>query len=309
MKYIKITCGWATSEQITKRLLSQFKTPEIDLTNISFVHDHTYDLLVVMGYFTEDLRDGGSCVVFPQEPTWTGNHQKSFSKPQCGRTNEDICVLGFDTHYYTPQDIVTETIAHMFYGGVGPVSEGYDFWNYDYLINEIFNKTKGFCSFVSQLGLDNRPYESGCLYSDRINLISNIHSQAPYMDFYGWGNKDNLKPGVAQKGPVIKDYQFSLAIENSYEKNYLSEKFYDCILTNTIPIYYGCPNIKDYWPEEGYILLDNIKDHSRVADKLYQIYENQEEIYNRMLPELLRIKTRYFKEFNLLKKILTYVQT
>jgi 6-phosphogluconate dehydrogenase len=37
MKKIRLCANWDTSENITERLLKQFKTPEIDLTNIEFV--------------------------------------------------------------------------------------------------------------------------------------------------------------------------------------------------------------------------------------------------------------------------------
>jgi hypothetical protein len=74
-------------------------------------------------------------------------------------------------------------------------------------------------------------------------------------------------------------------------------------LTNTIPIYFGCSNIKDYWPENNFILLDNITDHQYVTDKLQWINENCDELYDKMLPNILKMKDRYFEEFNLLKKI------
>ena len=43
-------------------------------------------------------------------------------------------------------------------------------------------------------------------------------------------------------------------------QNYFSEKFTDCILSWTIPIYYGCPNIDKYFPKDCYYWLDITKD-------------------------------------------------
>jgi len=56
---------------------------------------------------------------------------------------------------------------------------------------------------------------------------------------------------------IFKESQFSLVIENSRQKNYFTEKICDCILTKTIPIYYGCPNISEYFDVTGWIILDN----------------------------------------------------
>ena len=294
---IKVSSNWCSSEEITKRLLTQFKTTDNDVKGFEFVHGDDYDLHVVFGYINDKIVDTKPTFVFPQEPTWTGGHQKTFN----GINN--IKVFGFEKHHYNPINIVVETIAHMFYGGRGSWEEGFDFWNYDNLTTNKFIKSKNFCSFISNRGEDEINHPNGCIYGERINLVNNIHEKLPFIDFYGWGNNGNLMPFANKKGETIKNYKFCLTIENSNEKNYISEKFYDCILTNTIPIYYGCSNIKDYWNENGYFLLENIDNYQYVIDKLKWINENKEDLYNDMLPELLKMKKRYFNEFNLLKKI------
>lgn len=292
---IKIVCNWSSTEEVTKRLLTQFKTNENDVSDFEFVYDDSYDFVVVFGYLNEDIKQGTPIILFPQEPTWTGGHQKNFI--------DNIKPFGFEKTKYQQQDKIIETVAHMFYGGRGPWEEGYDFWNYDNLTTNEFTKTKGFCSFISNRGKDDVTHPDGCTYGERVSLVNNIYQKTPYIDFYGWGNSDNLKPFARKKGESIKHYKFCLTIENSSEKYYISEKFYDCILTNTIPIYHGCTNIKDFWVEDGYFLLDNITDHQYVIDKLNWINDNQDELYKQMLPELLKMKQRYFEEFNLLKKI------
>ena len=51
--------------------------------------------------------------------------------------------------------------------------------------------------------------------------------------------------------------------------NYFSEKFTDTILCYTIPIYYGCPNIEEYFPKDCYYVID-INDVN-VFDKIKEI--------------------------------------
>lgn len=51
--------------------------------------------------------------------------------------------------------------------------------------------------------------------------------------------------------------KFSIIIENSQEINYFSEKLIDCLLTKTIPIYWGCPNISDYFDIDGFLIFEN----------------------------------------------------
>jgi hypothetical protein len=73
--------------------------------------------------------------------------------------------------------------------------------------------------------------------------------------------------GIDNDGPLPNDNKlnifnskFSIIIENSKEVNYFSEKLIDCLLTKTIPIYWGCPNIGDYFDINGFILFNDEND-------------------------------------------------
>jgi hypothetical protein len=287
---VKFTSGWESSESITKRLLEQFKTNEDDILNIEFVYDDSYDIIIFNNYVTEEPKENTNSYIFFHEPTWSGNHQKTFSNYR------NLTIFGHNKHNYDTPNNVIEIPSHLFYGGRG--SDTPDFWNYNNLINTKFEKTKMLSSVVSPLGNDNRDYPDGCLYKERVNLIKEILNKCDFIDVFGWGDKI-----LNQKKDGISNYKFSLCIENTNEQNYISEKFYDCLLTNTIPIYFGCKNIKDFWVENGYFLIDDINDTDKVISLLKYISENGDELYNDMLPELLKMKNKYFEEFNLLKKI------
>ena len=58
------------------------------------------------------------------------------------------------------------------------------------------------------------------------------------------------------KFELFRTFQFSLVIENSKETNYFTEKLIDCLITKTIPVYWGCPNIGQFFLTEGMILLE-----------------------------------------------------
>jgi hypothetical protein len=59
---------------------------------------------------------------------------------------------------------------------------------------------------------------------------------------------------------LFKEFQFSIVIENSQQSNYFTEKLVDCLITKTIPIYWGCPNISDYFDTVGWIIFSDIND-------------------------------------------------
>jgi hypothetical protein len=60
------------------------------------------------------------------------------------------------------------------------------------------------------------------------------------------------------KVPLFLDYQYSVVIENCRENNYFTEKLIDCLITKTIPIYYGCPNISNWFDTRGWIILETM---------------------------------------------------
>ena len=69
-------------------------------------------------------------------------------------------------------------------------------------------------------------------------------------------------------------------------------------------IYFGCKNIKEVYPEDGYILINDINNVNEVKEQLIYINENADEIYNQKLDGLKKIKKKYFEENNLLKRII-----
>jgi hypothetical protein len=55
-------------------------------------------------------------------------------------------------------------------------------------------------------------------------------------------------------------------MENTFEKNLITEKLWDPILCECLCFYYGCPNVNDYVDPNAFVLLD-ITDF----EKSYQI--------------------------------------
>ncbi len=61
---------------------------------------------------------------------------------------------------------------------------------------------------------------------------------------------------IEYKNEGLLPYRYSLAVENAFTPDYWTEKIADCLLTWTVPIYYGCPNLEDYFPAEAFIRID-----------------------------------------------------
>jgi hypothetical protein len=84
------------------------------------------------------------------------------------------------------------------------------------------------------------------------------------VDFYGSGCE---KP-IEYKTEALKDYMFSIVIENSIESDYFTEKILDCFLSGTIPIYVGSKTTSQYFDENGIIYFEGDEDLPSILEKL-----------------------------------------
>ncbi len=73
---------------------------------------------------------------------------------------------------------------------------------------------------------------------------------------------------IETKIPLFKDAMFHITIENSCYTNYITEKVIDCFMSYTIPIYWGCPNIGDYYNKNGIITFTTIEELKNILDNL-----------------------------------------
>lgn len=106
---------------------------------------------------------------------------------------------------------------------------------------------------------------------------------------------------IETKAEAIDDYEFHVAIENHYAPHVWTEKLADTFLGFAVPIYYGCPNIYEYFPEDSIILID-IYDIEGSIKKIKKIISTPGE-YERRLPAVKEARRRVIEEYNLLSII------
>lgn len=91
----------------------------------------------------------------------------------------------------------------------------------------------------------------------RHKLVREILKTELPIDIYGHGcnflsEKDKRIKGSFDKYEPYRGYQYSIAVENSDSEDYISEKFTNCIATNTIPVYYGARFVENYFGTKCY---------------------------------------------------------
>jgi hypothetical protein len=72
----------------------------------------------------------------------------------------------------------------------------------------------------------------------------------------------------AEKAEGLAPFRYSIVIENSRESNYFTEKLIDAMLCGTIPIYWGCPNIGEFFDTNGIILCQSLGDIQAAVQRL-----------------------------------------
>ena len=90
---------------------------------------------------------------------------------------------------------------------------------------------------------------------------------------------------------------YSVAIESTQEENYISEKLIDCLVTKTIPVYWGCPNVSDFFDTSYWINIENIfvNDYSedwyyKNLDKINENFKKSQKYCENIFKRVLEIK-------------------
>ena len=62
--------------------------------------------------------------------------------------------------------------------------------------------------------------------------------------------------------------EYHITIENKSYRNMFTEKIIDCFQTKTIPIYYGCPNISDFFNIDGILVANSLEDIIKICNNI-----------------------------------------
>jgi len=104
------------------------------------------------------------------------------------------------------------------------------------------------------------------------------------VDLWGSGykpfgkNNSGLSAAAIREGKEepLKDYYFSITVMNGKYDNYFTETLVDVFRYGTIPIFWGCDNIGEYFNEKGILKFNNGPELVEILDNLTpQLYEEK----------------------------------
>ena len=121
---------------------------------------------------------------------------------------------------------------------------------------------RGFCSFVvSNADADEIRRDT----FERLCKYKKVDSGGKYLNNIG------LTDGVADKLDFSKKYKFSLCFENTSHPGYTTEKIIEAFAAQTVPIYWGDPEISKLFNQKAFINVTNCKSVGEILKRVEEI--------------------------------------
>lgn len=271
MKRIKLyaTCYWQDDDSLYRYLSNYSPTGRPECKNIEFTRSNNFDLSIIFTapYKHHKKISTNSSIVFLTEPPGSKHHIK----------RSDIYV----SKMYCPE---------IFWGcGKQEI---------DLIRKGKFDKTLCLSSVTSELS-----FLEG--HQRRLLFIQYL-DKVVQEGFSLFGRKysgnffkliDSYKGEIENKLDALINFEYHFACENSFVRDYFTEKVLQPILTETLCFYDGCTNIFDYIRPEVLIKID-VNDCDRAVDMVVKSILNDE--YRKRKVVLHKESIRVRNQFNIL---------
>ena len=139
--------------------------------------------------------------------------------------------------FYKILTINSHLLAHQKNARFFPIT----FATVDFSCSCKYLKTK----LVSLIASKKNDFDGHKLRHEIVRASSNIGFE---IDVMGRGYRP-----IDNKSEGLKDYRYSIVIENSIQKSYFTEKIIDALVLETVPIYWGAPDIGNFFDMGGII--------------------------------------------------------
>jgi hypothetical protein len=115
------------------------------------------------------------------------------------------------------------------------------------------------------------------------------------LDWFGNG----VNP-LAEKWEGIAPYRYTIVLENRSAPDVITEKLFDAYLGLAYPIYWGAPNLVNYFPTDAFTSID-IRDLSGSIERIDELLNSNS--YPARVPALLEAKELVLTEFHLYARL------
>ncbi|WP_431066635.1 glycosyltransferase family 10 domain-containing protein [Methylotuvimicrobium sp.] len=138
------------------------------------------------------------------------------------------------------------------------------------------------------------------LHNQRYRFTQALKERLPELEIFGHGVRD-----MDDKAVALDAYRYHIAIENFVGDHHWTEKLADAFLGFTLPFYYGCTNVEDYFPKESFFYIDIFD-----VEKSYRIIKNaiENNEYEKRLPYIIEARRRVLEDYNLFSVLSQHIE-
>jgi hypothetical protein len=259
---IKLASNYADSESLKNRVICNWGNPP---PGFELVVDGVFDYLVTFNHSEEMFTLPRSRnIVFTQEPFWSPSIRETILE------NSFLVFSAVET-FVGPQ-VRREQLVFLHDTRLPESDESMERCMSDMMFAD--NETDRGATISMVIANHSSAGNPGdySLYRKREALVDRILESDLSIDIYGsgWNVSDaRYKGAPREKRSALKGYRYSIAVENSRESFYYSEKLVDCFANNVVPVYYGCRNVDKVFDPEAIVDIDI--DDPRIIEKLHEI--------------------------------------
>jgi hypothetical protein len=159
---------------------------------------------------------------------------------------------------------------------------------------ELIAKTKSLSVVCSDLTILNGHKKRYALVN---KLIGHFKDR---IDVFGRG----FNP-IDDKWDALAPYKYSVAIENSAVPGYFTEKLSECYLAHTLPIYYGAPDIANYFDPASMLTIE-IDDYKACINSIEKLL--QDDPWQQLQSKLIDQKLIYLNNYHLFPGLIKVIE-
>lgn len=284
---IKLLCSWCNSKQLCEEWKNMYNNKN-GWNNLEITHENNeIDYYVIINRpSNNEYYDSKKTFVFQMEP-WVYKKESNWGVKTWGEwaipdSKKFLDIIGRHTNSYNNV-----------------------FWQleltYDELVNLKYEKKMNRLSSICS----SKYFDEG--HVARIDFLKYLENKKDIdLDIY---NQDNIHNFINYKGKLtpykdkskgIVPYKYYFMVENNYEPNFITEKLWEPIISETLCFYYGCHNVSDYVNSEAYVQLD-----MNDFEKSYNIIKTaiKEDLWTQRIDKIKEEKKRLLNEMQFFPRL------
>ncbi len=111
---------------------------------------------------------------------------------------------------------------------------------------------------------------------------------------------------IEDKWDGLAPYKYTVIIQNSSSPDYWTDVVSDSFLSWTVPIYFGCTNLEEYFPQDSFIKIDSIDDPSRCLDLITSVIKNDD--WEKRLPSIERSRQLVLNKYQFFPHLTSHIK-